>query len=96
MSSAVTRAPAAASCSVLPPGAAHMSSTASPGCGARRRAGSAAAGCATDLDCELTGSCDAASGRCRCYPGWIGPTCGTLDLLPAPQRGVVALRVEDF
>ena len=45
------------------------------------------AGCATDLDCELAGSCDAASGLCRCHPGWVGPTCGTLDLLPAKRRG---------
>ena len=45
------------------------------------------AGCSTDLDCELTGSCDAASGRCRCYAGWVGPSCATLDLQPAPRRG---------
>ena len=48
---------------------------------------SATTGCVTDLDCELTGRCDAASGRCDCHPGWIGPTCGALDLLPAPRRG---------
>ena len=60
---------------------------AAPGPAASGERASAAAGCATDLDCELTGSCDAASGRCRCYPGWIGPTCGTLDLLPAQRRG---------
>lgn len=23
-------------------------------------------------------------GACRCYPGWVGPTCGTLNLKPAP------------
>ena len=41
--------------------------------------------CVNDLDCELTGSCDA--GRCACFPGWSGPTCGTLDLLPARREG---------
>lgn len=60
---------------------------AAPGPAASGELASATTGCATDLDCELTGSCDTASGRCRCYPGWIGPTCGTLDLLPAPRRG---------
>ena len=43
--------------------------------------------CATDLECELTGSCDAATGRCACFPGWTGPTCGTLDLLPGRRQG---------
>ena len=37
------------------------------------------------VDCELTGRCDA--GTCHCFPGWQGPTCATLDLLPAPRRG---------
>lgn len=39
-------------------------------------------GCTTELDCELNGACR--GGTCLCFPGWTGPTCGTLKLLPAP------------
>ena len=46
-SKAVTCAPKAANCIVLPPGAAHRSSTVSPGCGARIRTGRAAAASCT-------------------------------------------------
>ena len=36
--------------------------------------------CSTELDCELSGSCEA--GRCACDPGWTGPTCTMLNLEP--------------
>ena len=32
-------------------------------------------------DCEANGECVA--GRCACYRGWTGASCGSLDLLPA-------------
>ena len=38
--------------------------------------------CVTDRDCGLLGACVAAA--CACDPGWAGPTCASLDLLPAP------------
>lgn len=46
-------------------------------------------------ECELNGRCSSTSagagsgggGDCVCLSGWIGPTCGTLDLLPGPRRG---------
>ena len=42
----------------------------------------AAAGCANSYpDCEANGDCVA--GACACLRGWTGPTCGSLDLLPA-------------
>jgi hypothetical protein len=41
--------------------------------------------CKTADDCELLGSCE--SGICKCQPGWQGPTCGQLKLLPAPSHG---------
>ena len=41
--------------------------------------------CKTHLDCELNGVCR--SSVCHCYRGWTGPTCGTLDLLPARRAG---------
>jgi hypothetical protein len=37
-----------------------------------------AAGCATDDDCSLNGVC--ASGACACDPGWVGPSCGALNI----------------
>jgi hypothetical protein len=40
--------------------------------------------CATDMDCQLNGACSSATGACSCRPGWTGPDCGQLDLLPAP------------
>ena len=49
------------------------------------RAAAAAAtvtACMEDSDCELNGHCQ--GGNCRCFPGWVGPTCGTLKLKPAP------------
>lgn len=41
--------------------------------------------CSDAIDCELNGSCE--QGRCRCIAGWQGPSCGTLDLLPAKFAG---------
>ena len=38
--------------------------------------------CSTDADCGLLGTCTA--GACLCDPGWVGPNCASLDLLPAP------------
>ena len=32
------------------------------------------------MACELNGV--QAAGKCACYEGWQGSTCGTLDLLP--------------
>eukprot|EP01051_Picozoa_sp_SAG22_P006500 SAG22_NODE_428_length_10591_cov_8.858178_3_plen_340_part_00 len=46
-------------------------------------------GCTDDLGCELNGLC--VSAKCVCDPGWTGPTCGTLDVLPAPVRGAYPL-----
>ena len=45
-------------------------------------ASAAAAQCSVDEDCGLLGTC--AAGACACEPGWTGPTCASLDLLPAP------------
>lgn len=42
---------------------------------------SIASGCSTDDDCEQLGSCVA--GACVCSRGWSGPSCGSLNLLPA-------------
>jgi hypothetical protein len=50
--------------------------------------GAAALQCADDAACELNGSCDEATGLCRCFPGWTGPTCGQLKLKPAPPMTV--------
>ena len=36
----------------------------------------------TDSDCGLLGDCVASS--CVCDAGWVGPTCASLDLAPAP------------
>jgi hypothetical protein len=44
----------------------------------------AATACRTDLECELNGAC--VSGACACRPQWTGPTCGILNLLPAPVK----------
>ena len=38
--------------------------------------------CTSAASCEMNGACDAQSGACLCAPGWMGPTCGKLDLLP--------------
>jgi hypothetical protein len=45
--------------------------------------------CKTALDCELLGTCT--GGTCHCSPGFTGPSCGQLDLLPVPAttRGKV-------
>jgi hypothetical protein len=40
--------------------------------------------CSTSLDCENLGTCDTAQHVCVCHPGFTGPSCGTLDLAPAP------------
>ena len=42
----------------------------------------AAGGCASAADCGRLGACKA--GQCACFPGYAGPSCATLDLLPAP------------
>lgn len=39
--------------------------------------------CTTDLNCSLNGLC--VSSNCVCDPGWIGSTCGILDLRPATR-----------
>ena len=49
----------------------------------------AAAGCSTELDCELSGVCVA--GACECDLGWSGEHCNQLDLLPNPP-GQLAYR----
>ncbi len=36
--------------------------------------------CIDAIGCELNGECH--SGVCSCYEGWVGETCGQLDLLP--------------
>ena len=36
--------------------------------------------CTTSEDCELLGSC--INNGCVCRPGWKGPSCGTVDVLP--------------
>ena len=38
--------------------------------------------CEDAFDCNLNGQCS--GGVCVCRGGWLGPDCGTLDLLPAP------------
>ena len=43
----------------------------------------AAAACSVDEDCGLLGDCVA--GACACDAGWVGATCASLDLLPAPR-----------
>ncbi|QDS71890.1 hypothetical protein FKW77_010196 [Venturia effusa] len=40
--------------------------------------------CTTDEDCSLNGLC--LREACTCDPGWLGPSCGKLDLRPA-KRG---------
>merc|ERR1719253_2134572 len=42
--------------------------------------------CHDSMDCELNGECHA-DGHCSCAPGWVGVTCGTLDLLPTKRAG---------
>jgi len=42
-------------------------------------------GCNTDADCWMNDLC--VSGNCKCDPGWTGPTCNLLNLLPAPVVG---------
>ena len=44
----------------------------------------AAAGCVDDLGCELLGKC--VSGVCQCNPGFVGKSCGQLDLLPVDKK----------
>eukprot|EP01043_Picozoa_sp_COSAG02_P064866 COSAG02_NODE_9616_length_2160_cov_1.447356_1_plen_595_part_10 len=43
-------------------------------------------------ECELNGRCsssprESSGGDCICTPGWTGPTCGTLDIMPAKRQG---------
>ena len=42
--------------------------------------------CVDDTDCALNGACTAA-GACHCGSGWTGPSCESLDVLPAPTIG---------
>ena len=41
-----------------------------------------AGACSSAADCGLLGEC--VSSACVCDPGWTGPACASLDLLPAP------------
>lgn len=41
--------------------------------------GTAAAACTTDEDCSLNGVCSS-GGLCACDPGWVGPSCGALNI----------------
>lgn len=43
----------------------------------------ACAACFVDEDCALNGICVASA--CVCSQGWVGASCGQLDLLPAPM-----------
>lgn len=47
--------------------------------------------CKTDEDCSLNGLClpstNSSTLTCHCDPGWIGASCGKLDLRPA-KRGM--------
>jgi hypothetical protein len=36
--------------------------------------------CATDIDCQLNGACNATTGICACYAPWTGPNCAVLSL----------------
>ena len=45
-------------------------------------AAAAAGACATDLDCNLSGVCNATSGACACFAPWGGATCGELRFTP--------------
>ena len=45
----------------------------------------AATACRDDSGCSLNGVC--VDARCDCDAGWVGPTCATLDLAPAPAVG---------
>jgi hypothetical protein len=40
------------------------------------------ASCSSSADCEMLGTCE--GGACSCFPGWRGPTCGSLALVPSP------------
>ena len=63
-----------------------FSATLAPAVGAAM----AAPVCTRDTDCELNGQCQ--SGACRCFPGWMGPTCGNLKLKPAPPMTAAGSR----
>lgn len=41
--------------------------------------------CSSPIDCEHNGAC--VSSVCHCAPQWQGPSCGELNLLPAPRNG---------
>lgn len=41
--------------------------------------------CVDNTDCAMLGKCSA--GKCSCSSGWTGPSCQTLDLLPADPVG---------
>jgi len=44
--------------------------------------------CISDSHCSRNGVCVAATGLCACAPGWAGPHCSALNLLPVdPSEG---------
>ena len=47
--------------------------------------------CTDDLNCTLNGVCDLQEGACVCDTPWKGPTCGELDVLPAPRVGAYGM-----
>jgi hypothetical protein len=48
-----------------------------------------AARCLSDLDCNMAGVCDTATGACACDQGWTGAACARIDFAPeaAPCHG---------
>lgn len=43
-------------------------------------AGTFGSNCSQSCDCHNRGSCDPASGQCRCTPGWTGTSCQQSEL----------------
>ena len=41
--------------------------------------------CKSNIDCQLNGKCNINTGNCTCRPGWLGPKCQLLNLLPATK-----------
>lgn len=46
------------------------------------------AGCTSELDCSLAGTCDAKSGECRCVSGFAGPACASLNLSTSVRQSI--------
>eukprot|EP01048_Picozoa_sp_COSAG05_P010083 COSAG05_NODE_869_length_6866_cov_20.524457_2_plen_522_part_00 len=40
--------------------------------------------CDSDEHCALAGTCNITTGICQCFPGFLPPDCGVLDIKPAP------------